>query len=102
MTTASNNQPENVLQNIMMRVHFSTQHDSQKASCAFLKQQTRLDKSAVSLSASNLERHGRTILTKQFIKNHKVKLLMLSLITTKPIRLDCFTLFLNNIISHSH
>lgn len=75
MTRATNNHPENVLTNIMIRVHYALKVQSNSASEAYLKSQSRLDKSAISLSSRDLEDGRGTLLTKSFMRQNKVCIL---------------------------
>ena len=72
MARGSNNHPENVLTNIMVRLNITLKVQSDLSSDAFLKAQTRLDKSTISLSASNVELGRGTLLTKSFMEHNKV------------------------------
>ena len=65
-------QAENVLQNAMTRIHFMDECEIAKASSAFLKQQTKLEKSSISLAAGNLDISGRTFLSNSFLQANKV------------------------------
>lgn len=40
----------------------------------FTDVQKQVEKSAVSLAAGHLQRHGRTILTKEFMEQYKVRI----------------------------
>ncbi len=71
-TATSNMKTENVLKNALTRMHFMAESEMSSASGAFLRQQTRLERSAVAISASHLEETGRTVMTNKFMATNKV------------------------------
>ena len=72
MADTSNKQAPNVTENIIVRTHFITEHSISRASKEFLKQNTHIERSAVSLSTDHLTPSGRTILTKDFMCKNRV------------------------------
>ena len=69
MASGSNNHPENVLTNITVRLNITLKVQTGLSSDAFLKTQSRFDKSAISLSASTLELGRGMLLTNSFMKH---------------------------------
>ena len=72
MAETTNKHPGNVLENIITRSHFVNEDQISRASKKFLRAQTRIEKSSVSLTASYLTPLGRTVLTKDFLSRNKV------------------------------
>lgn len=76
MTAASNKSGSNVIKNIMIRTHFATEAGVDSASEKFLREQTRIERSAVSLAACYVMPADRTIIDKSFISRNQVGLLL--------------------------
>lgn len=72
MSITSNKRAKNVTENIIIRTHFISDESVTRASQRFLRQHTRIERSAVSLSAAHLTPSGRTILTKDFMHKNGV------------------------------
>lgn len=72
MTLGSNKHPENVLTNIMVRMHMALELDVRAGTETYLKSQSKLDRSAVSLAADKTHGGRSTILTKKFMEQNKV------------------------------